>query len=281
MKNKIITILTLLIFGLLNGFSQSVPNTTTFSLQDVVDVVNPTTDDLSDCFSDAVSGYFDPTYSGSKDRLSNFRNYTIANDPPYILAMNKQQSTGSSPTTAVFPGTTTISGDLAIITMAANPAFTESFSTPSGWAALGSDKSNVDVTYRFFSKVLSGGEQGSSVTITTSVPDITARLAVITVIRDRTSSGSFSSTTPVASTGTSSGEGAAASNILCKWSIFGYNFLAPTFVGNTMDLEGNFAVTGGNGCRIVLHSTTGASVNYSWAAAASLGYATAEQSFEN
>lgn len=53
----------------------TVPNTTTFSLQDVVDAVNPTTDDLVDCFADADSGQFDPTYEGSKDRLYNFRNY--------------------------------------------------------------------------------------------------------------------------------------------------------------------------------------------------------------
>jgi len=68
----------LLILGLLLGFlsfGQSVPNTTTFSLQDVVDVVNPTTDDLVDCFSDAVSSYFDATYSGTKTNLLNFRNY--------------------------------------------------------------------------------------------------------------------------------------------------------------------------------------------------------------
>jgi len=53
----------------------AVPDTTTFTLQNVVDEVNPTTDDLVDCFSDAVSSNFDPAYSGSKDNLLNFRNY--------------------------------------------------------------------------------------------------------------------------------------------------------------------------------------------------------------
>jgi hypothetical protein len=53
-----------------------VPNTTTFTLQNVVDEVNPTTDDLVDCFSDANSSGFDGTYSGNKDNLLNFRNYT-------------------------------------------------------------------------------------------------------------------------------------------------------------------------------------------------------------
>ena len=53
----------------------TVPNTTTFTLQNVVAAVNPTTDDLNDCFNDADSAQFDPAYQGSKDRLYNFRNY--------------------------------------------------------------------------------------------------------------------------------------------------------------------------------------------------------------
>ena len=56
-----------------------VPNTTTFELQDVVDEVNPTTDDLVDCFNDATASYFDSTYEGSKNQLLNFRNYGSQN----------------------------------------------------------------------------------------------------------------------------------------------------------------------------------------------------------
>ena len=52
-----------------------VPDTTTFDLQDVVDEVNPTTDDLVDCFADAISSKFDSAYEGSKNQLLNFRNY--------------------------------------------------------------------------------------------------------------------------------------------------------------------------------------------------------------
>ena len=54
----------------------AVPDTNTFSLQDVCDHFkkNPP-DDLVDCFSRASSAEFDPNYEGSKDRLSNFRNY--------------------------------------------------------------------------------------------------------------------------------------------------------------------------------------------------------------
>jgi len=52
-----------------------VPDTTTFTLQNVVDEVNPTTDDLVDCFADANSGDFDGSYSQDKDELDDFRNY--------------------------------------------------------------------------------------------------------------------------------------------------------------------------------------------------------------
>ena len=50
----------------------SVPNTTTFTLQDVVTEVNPTTDDLNDCFNDAIASYFNSAYEGSKNQLLNF-----------------------------------------------------------------------------------------------------------------------------------------------------------------------------------------------------------------
>ena len=52
-----------------------VPNTNTFSLQDVVNVVIPISNNLVQCFTDSIDGFFDIAYKGSKDRLSNFRNY--------------------------------------------------------------------------------------------------------------------------------------------------------------------------------------------------------------
>lgn len=59
-----------------NQLPNSVPDTNTFSLGDVVTVVQPSAENsLSACFNEADSGLFDATYSGSKDRLSNFRNY--------------------------------------------------------------------------------------------------------------------------------------------------------------------------------------------------------------
>jgi len=54
----------------------AVPNTTTFSLQDVVDEVNPTTNDLVDCISDAVTASYNPTYfTAPATSLLEFRDY--------------------------------------------------------------------------------------------------------------------------------------------------------------------------------------------------------------
>ena len=75
-----------------------VPNTTTFTLQDVVNEVNPTTDDLADCFTDANIFLFDPAYSSSVGLLK-FRNYnggfrtafsaSTADKDPCALALNQ------------------------------------------------------------------------------------------------------------------------------------------------------------------------------------------------
>ena len=51
-----------------------VPNTTTFTLQNVVDVVD-NDDNLVGVFNDAVASKFDSAYSGAKNNLLNFRNY--------------------------------------------------------------------------------------------------------------------------------------------------------------------------------------------------------------
>ena len=72
----------------------AVPNTQTFTLQDVVNEVNPTTDDLVDCFSDAVAGQFDSAYSGLKNELLNFRNYNAV--AANVLTLSKVAGTTST-----------------------------------------------------------------------------------------------------------------------------------------------------------------------------------------
>jgi hypothetical protein len=81
MRNKI-TLLFMLICG--NIFAQPVPNTTTFTLQNVYDVVHghtaATTGDLQSCFDNSVAAYFDATYGSktmSPKTLYGFRNYTV------------------------------------------------------------------------------------------------------------------------------------------------------------------------------------------------------------
>jgi hypothetical protein len=54
----------------------SVPDTNSFSLMDVIDVVQPSGgNSLSDCFNEATGASFDADYEGSKNSLLNFRNY--------------------------------------------------------------------------------------------------------------------------------------------------------------------------------------------------------------
>ena len=55
-----------------------VPDTTTFTLQNVVDEID-NDDNLVGCFNDANANYFDSSYEGSKNQLLNFRNYGSQN----------------------------------------------------------------------------------------------------------------------------------------------------------------------------------------------------------
>jgi len=53
----------------------AVPNTTTFSLLDVVNEINPPNRSLNGCFVASNSSGFVSSYAGSKTQLSNFRSY--------------------------------------------------------------------------------------------------------------------------------------------------------------------------------------------------------------
>lgn len=80
MRNKLL-ILLLLVSSYCLG--QSVPNTETFSLQDVYNAVDnhtpATTENLQSCFDNAISGYFNPTYNQDSYAPANsmlrFRDY--------------------------------------------------------------------------------------------------------------------------------------------------------------------------------------------------------------
>ena len=56
-----------------------VPNTTDFTLADVIAAVLPSSNDLNECFTDAIAGAFNTTYNpnstGTNNNLLNFRDY--------------------------------------------------------------------------------------------------------------------------------------------------------------------------------------------------------------
>ena len=107
-----------------------VPNTSTFSLQDVVNEVNPTTDDLVDCFADAIAGNFDSTYSGSKNQLLNFRNY--GNNTP-VVSLTTTENRGNFlnlSCTASSTQTWVASGSASETITSNSPNFTYNVSSP-------------------------------------------------------------------------------------------------------------------------------------------------------
>ena len=83
----------------------AVPNTNTFTLQDVVDELGLVSEDLVACFAAAVDGDFNSTFKGSKDRLSNFRGYEVST----VTLTSFYSSGGSS-------SQTTACGQLDILT---------------------------------------------------------------------------------------------------------------------------------------------------------------------
>jgi hypothetical protein len=58
-----------------------VPDTKTFHLKDVCDVVGPANNCLDNSFLHSIDSYFDPLYKGDKSNLYNFRNY----GPPEVV----------------------------------------------------------------------------------------------------------------------------------------------------------------------------------------------------
>ena len=53
-----------------------VPNTNTFTLQDVVDEITPSANSLNQCVIESIEGKFDINYGGyPADSLYHFRNY--------------------------------------------------------------------------------------------------------------------------------------------------------------------------------------------------------------
>ena len=117
MKSKITTLFILLSIV---GFGQSVPNTTTFTLQDVATAVfgSAGTNSLSSSFSSAVSGYFDPTYNQNgyapANSMLRFRNYNIANGSQSAPTVTTGTATNIGVYGADMPGEVTSDGGATI-----------------------------------------------------------------------------------------------------------------------------------------------------------------------
>jgi len=81
----------------------TVPDTTTFSLQDVANVVGGS--GLAESFANAVDVQFDPTYKGSKNNLLNFRNYDTTRGGTYTLSINPTSRSGAGTFTVTVTAT--------------------------------------------------------------------------------------------------------------------------------------------------------------------------------
>jgi hypothetical protein len=156
MKSKIL-ILFLLIWNL--TFSQ-VPNTTTFTLQDVENAIPGTQGNLQQCFTDAIPGYFDATYSGSKNSLLNFRNYGAC--PAYVSSGSFTTLSSANSLSVTYPAVS--AGDFVFI---AAGHYSSSAMSISGWSIL-SSASHSSFRYTIFYKHFSSSDAGGSVSVTSS-----------------------------------------------------------------------------------------------------------------
>lgn len=118
----------------------SVPNTDSFSLQDVVDEIANFQDDLVECFAEANSAGFNPTYGSISDNdLLAFRDYDDSGGVTYYSQTlgNGTTSTNAcndyvfSPST-YYTNTSTFSSATQLYTN------TSGTSAPSGWYSDGS-----------------------------------------------------------------------------------------------------------------------------------------------
>jgi hypothetical protein len=140
-----------------------VPNTNTFSLQDVVDEVGPTTDDLVDCIADANSADYDSTYYTSPaTSLLEFRNY--AGTAAIVISSSGTSSTQS--TTINFTLGTVPVGDMIVLTVFQKEGGS-TVTTPSGYTlANDSSQTGFDRVYVYYKTNLNPTSQ--SVTISSS-----------------------------------------------------------------------------------------------------------------
>jgi len=141
MKTKLL-IISLLISAIC--FGQSVPNTNTFHLTDVTAVTGGTS--LSAAFTNSTDSYFDATYKGSKDRLSNFRNYTVACSLPTLISMGYSNTNTTSSSFKVSPNISS-DGGCSVTERGAVAATTPNPTTSNIKVSNGTGTGQYDITF--------------------------------------------------------------------------------------------------------------------------------------
>tara|TARA_R110002073_G_scaffold332814_1_gene519381 strand:+ start:497 stop:964 length:468 start_codon:yes stop_codon:yes gene_type:complete len=127
----------------------AVPNTTTFSLQDVVNAVGGTQNSLQDCFDDAVSVAFNSTYGSISDNdMYAFRDYEEVGVVKTI-SLNPSQYIDVSASGATLSFTVTSNSSWSVTTAGG-------FMTPSTTSGSGNGSFTVNVPNNTLAQPRSG-----------------------------------------------------------------------------------------------------------------------------
>lgn len=172
MKNKFLILIFILLAN--NVFAQTgVPDNFEFTLEDVSLVVGG--DNLKGVFNYSVEGYFDTTYKGLLDRLSNFRNYKPVVGFPSV---NTSLATSITSSSATLGGNVTSGGSSAVTlrgvqyTTSAEGDFITQVNVGSGTGSFSVNITGLsDATkyyYRAFATNSSGTDYGNVYSFTTS-----------------------------------------------------------------------------------------------------------------
>ena len=241
-----------------NCYSQSVPNTTTFDLDTVVSVVNPTTDDLQDCFNDAISSYFNPTYEGSKNSLLNFRDYGSHNAgfPDYVSNGGIASSDGTTFNVSYPSGV--VSGDVLVMIIAADTL--NAYPTISGWN-FASVQNTENGGYAVYLRATTGSLSGS---VTVSKTSYSKCFGIIMRFSNASGWSDYAGTSVGeycgAQTGTISPD---ATQLGCIVSIY-YSTVNPTITPYDMDIDLNISSSDFDGIRFILRTATDGSHYFEW-----------------
>jgi hypothetical protein len=243
-----------------------VPDNTTFNLDTVVKVVNPTTDDLQDCFNDANASLFDPTYSGSKNSLLNFRNYGAASVFPEYVSNGGIASSNTTSISVSYPSSI-VATDYLVMVIAADTL--NSYPTISGWSQVKVSNS-ANGGYSLYFRAGSAGLSGSVSASKTSYSDAFGIIM-------RFSNGSGHS--DVNGNGVGEYAGFTTASITPDDTQLGALFLilfdsqSISITPYSMDIDMNVSSSSLSGIRFVLATATDGTYNFYWQATSGNIYA--------